>query len=158
MEKLKGLERLMEVAGNMRELRRGIEEAECEVAAGGGQGGVIPFLPVVMKDATFVVEGNVDFVDGGVGVSPEQDGEMGDTPKLVNFDKYRTLSRILSRYMSSVNDYRLEVGEGAKSVEGVVGRVVEERMRWVEDGEGKGEGFWMRWGVECAGRCQGEEE
>ncbi|KAJ3153431.1 Protein fam72a [Geranomyces michiganensis] len=58
MDKLRMLERMLDLGGNMRELRRQIEAVE---EAGGG--GFVMFLPVLMKDATFVVEGNKEFVD-----------------------------------------------------------------------------------------------
>ncbi|KAJ3004399.1 hypothetical protein HKX48_001238 [Thoreauomyces humboldtii] len=54
MDKLKRLDQLLDVAGNMRHLRKATETSDTA--------GVVPFLPVVMKDATFVVEGNPDHV------------------------------------------------------------------------------------------------
>ncbi|TPX61505.1 hypothetical protein PhCBS80983_g01074 [Powellomyces hirtus] len=65
MEKLKVLEKLLDVSGNMRELRRALDSSSgvgADGEIGGGAGGVVPFLPVVMKDATFVVEGNPEYV------------------------------------------------------------------------------------------------
>ncbi|KAJ3194741.1 hypothetical protein HDU67_004615, partial [Dinochytrium kinnereticum] len=45
---------------------------------------VIPFFPLVMKDVTFLNDGNQ-------GVRPSE-------PELINFDKYRNLCAVLGRY------------------------------------------------------------
>ncbi|KAJ3092550.1 hypothetical protein HK102_005830 [Quaeritorhiza haematococci] len=57
----------------------------------------VPFFPVVMKDATFVIDGNPAFFVGKEG--KDESKPTKSEGFLVNFDKYRTLSKILSRYI-----------------------------------------------------------
>ncbi|KAJ3166833.1 hypothetical protein HDU88_002918 [Geranomyces variabilis] len=129
MEKLRTLERLLDLGENMKELRRQVKAVE----AGGG--GFVMFLPVFMKDATFVVEGNKEFVErtevvrgfGNEGLAEDAGGESDDTgvllddkndptitdlvPRasppapLVNFDKYRKLTGDLRRHMDAAARY-----------------------------------------------------
>ncbi|KAJ3184167.1 hypothetical protein HDU87_005013 [Geranomyces variabilis] len=129
MEKLRTLERLLDLGENMKELRRQVKAVE----AGGG--GFVMFLPVFMKDATFVVEGNKEFVErtevvrgfGNEGMADDAVGESDDVgshlddkndptitdlvPRasppapLVNFDKYRKLTGDLRRHMDAAARY-----------------------------------------------------
>ncbi|TPX70434.1 hypothetical protein SpCBS45565_g01852 [Spizellomyces sp. 'palustris'] len=162
LEKMRALERLMDLSGNMRELRRAVEEET--------EGGVVPFLPVVMKDATFVVEGNPEFIaptilhptDASQSSSQEAGNDndrASSDPTLINFDKYRTLTRILGRYMSSVRSHMwIDPTSPAEGLQ-IITNVVESRLRFADDeGIGRGEGYCMRWAWECSGRCAGEDE
>ncbi|KAI8846923.1 hypothetical protein BC829DRAFT_397455 [Chytridium lagenaria] len=52
---------------------------------------IVPFFPIVMKDVTFLNDGNPGFKHV---VEPSDD----DAPLLINFDKYRNLCTVLQRY------------------------------------------------------------
>ncbi|KAI8994427.1 ras guanine nucleotide exchange factor domain-containing protein [Gaertneriomyces semiglobifer] len=212
-ERWKRVESAMDVGGNMKGMREALKFAE------GAGGGAVPCLAVVLKDGTFVVEGNRDWVDveHQEMESPSSDNMVTDTKtdavpadsttdtetstptattttttecvntsdsahsvtRLINFDKYRTLTRILSRYISHVEAYTFpslastsasssssaSVSDGGFSIPfdsssfyGLdhVRAVVESRMRWSDDE--RYEGDVGKWAWECAGRCGGEEE
>ncbi|KAI8820508.1 ras guanine nucleotide exchange factor domain-containing protein [Fimicolochytrium jonesii] len=148
MDKLKTLEKLLDVSGNMRELRKAIDENG--VVGDGPDGtGVVPFFPVVMKDVTFIVEGNPQYVErilvgsadmdpsnqiAPMKAAPEHNGietpagnpsrgddeDIPDQAPLINFDKYRTLCQVLAKYMKYVESYTWEAPLVAPSITAMV--------------------------------------
>ncbi|KAJ3033743.1 hypothetical protein HDV00_005864 [Rhizophlyctis rosea] len=160
---LTSLEKLLDPSGNMRNYRKALATATTSgVNPATGQvstpGPCVPFFPVVMKDVTFVMDGNPAFVEGwGEGVNAIVGGSgAGDSMttlvggeegmKLVNFDKYRSLSKIIAKYTSgsegSVGTSSDRHGAGASSVadfyNGTVGvmHVLPHLLRAVHGGGG----------------------
>ncbi|KAF9955177.1 hypothetical protein BGZ72_003949 [Mortierella alpina] len=114
MDTLRDLETLLDPSGNMRHYRQAIAEAEAPT---------IPFLPILLKDITFILDGNptmiasrvnvsdsstpavsnkdVEAMDFGAGAAAEEDesidtkvmGNGGNGGQLVNFDKFRRLTQ-----------------------------------------------------------------
>ncbi|KAK3830769.1 MAG: ras guanine nucleotide exchange factor domain-containing protein [Linnemannia elongata] len=114
METLKNLEVLMDPSGNMRCYRQAIAEAEAPT---------IPFLPILLKDITFILDGNPTMIASKANLSPEPQPSPTSAPvstsgsttptsapppstttptppnsnnkgaPLVNFDKFRRLTQ-----------------------------------------------------------------
>ncbi|KAG0066113.1 hypothetical protein BGZ89_007599 [Linnemannia elongata] len=62
METLKNLEALMDPSGNMRCYRQAVAEAEAPT---------IPFLPILLKDITFILDGNPTMIASKANLSPQ---------------------------------------------------------------------------------------
>ncbi|KAI9091003.1 ras guanine nucleotide exchange factor domain-containing protein [Phlyctochytrium arcticum] len=165
MERLKLMEKLLDLTGNMRELRRAIEE---DTACG-----ALPFLPVVMKDATFIVEGNPEFVEPAarntsdnpvISITTHADNATSHpnppmspsspSPQLINFDKYRTLTRNTDHYMALVDRYVWTEPLATPEALEAIPRIIESRLQSADDeGAGHIEGTFMRWATSCVARC-----
>ncbi|KAJ3299520.1 hypothetical protein HK104_008616 [Borealophlyctis nickersoniae] len=104
---LSSLEKLLDPSGNMRNYRRALAQATTPIISQhtGQQimpGCALPFFPVVMKDVTFVMDGNPAYSKKHGNEGPETEGEDWERWRLVNFDKYRNLSRIINRYIAGI--------------------------------------------------------
>ncbi|KAF9415896.1 hypothetical protein BGZ94_010363 [Podila epigama] len=130
METLSELEELLDITGNMRCYRQAISEVTAPA---------IPFLPILLKDITFILDGNPTWIESKVtpksspngsstrsshhetnssvtstattGSSSTSDAEpSSDTVQLVNFDKFRQLTRYVENAvdMARSADYSFE--------------------------------------------------
>ncbi|KAI8363440.1 ras guanine nucleotide exchange factor domain-containing protein [Mortierella sp. GBAus27b] len=63
METLRQLEKLLDISGNMRCYRQAFEEAEAPA---------IPFLPILLKDITFILDGNPTMIASRINASSQQ--------------------------------------------------------------------------------------
>ncbi|KAK3812948.1 MAG: ras guanine nucleotide exchange factor domain-containing protein [Benniella sp.] len=63
METLRQLEKLLDISGNMRYYRQAFEEAEAPA---------IPFLPILLKDITFILDGNPTKIPSRINASGQQ--------------------------------------------------------------------------------------
>ncbi|KAF9543040.1 hypothetical protein EC957_001324 [Mortierella hygrophila] len=114
METLKNLEALMDPSGNMRCYRQAVAEADAPT---------IPFLPILLKDITFILDGNSTMIASKANLSPQAQPDLTSAPiptsdsttptsttppstttptspksnntgaPLVNFDKFRRLTQ-----------------------------------------------------------------
>ncbi|KAF9908440.1 hypothetical protein EC991_009793 [Linnemannia zychae] len=73
METLKGLEALMDPSGNMRCYRQAIAEAEAPT---------IPFLPILLKDITFILDGNPTMIASKANLTTQQPAPSTTPPGL----------------------------------------------------------------------------
>ncbi|KAG0266652.1 hypothetical protein BG011_001499 [Mortierella polycephala] len=69
METLKGLETLLDPSGNMRCYRQAIAEAEAPT---------IPFLPILLKDITFILDGNPSMITPRTSISGQAPPVSGE--------------------------------------------------------------------------------
>ncbi|KAJ3118841.1 hypothetical protein HDU96_007583 [Phlyctochytrium bullatum] len=106
---LRELEALLDPSGNMRALRNAMaglatlgpassaaSTAPSIASTGTGaqlQGPLVPFFPLVMKDVTFLNDGNP-----GIRDPPTPGDNAPAPPALINFDKYRNLCTVLQKY------------------------------------------------------------
>ncbi|KAG0340499.1 hypothetical protein BG004_006385 [Podila humilis] len=123
METLKELEELLDISGNMRCYRQAIAEASAPA---------IPFLPILLKDITFILDGNPTMIPSKV-VAPSttttthstssttgttvigneassRPGSISATVQLVNFDKFRQLTQYVENAVDTARsaDYSFE--------------------------------------------------
>jgi hypothetical protein len=75
------LQKLLDVSLNMRYYRQKLQAAKSPM---------VPFLPVILKDRTFLIEGNQCY--------------LGNYPTLVNFSKFRSIQHFLIKIKSSTNE------------------------------------------------------
>ncbi|KAG0084493.1 hypothetical protein BGZ92_009833, partial [Podila epicladia] len=128
METLEELEQLLDISGNMRCYRQAIAEATAPA---------IPFLPILLKDITFILDGNPTMIASKVATStsptsngtqlPQQpnvpqapsvagnetssgSGTAAGTVQLVNFDKFRQLTQYVENAVDLARsvDYSFE--------------------------------------------------
>ncbi|KAG0018611.1 hypothetical protein BGZ81_010161 [Podila clonocystis] len=123
LETLKDLEQLLDISGNMRCYRQAIAEATAPA---------IPFLPILLKDITFILDGNPTMITSKVAIGTSStlngtrlhqqskiphipsvagdetssgSGKATGTVQLVNFDKFRQLTQ----YVENAVDLALSV-------------------------------------------------
>ncbi|KAI9199258.1 ras guanine nucleotide exchange factor domain-containing protein [Polychytrium aggregatum] len=84
---LETLEKLMDPSGNMRNYRKALAQV---------RGPAVPFFPMVMKDITFLMDGNPAMT------KPRSKSSSRQQQPLINFEKYRNISKILTEYRSFV--------------------------------------------------------
>ncbi|KAG0025623.1 hypothetical protein BGZ82_009919 [Podila clonocystis] len=128
LETLKDLEQLLDISGNMRCYRQAIAEATAPA---------IPFLPILLKDITFILDGNPTMITSKVAIGtsstlngtrlhqqsniPQTPSVAGDetssgsgkptgTVQLVNFDKFRQLTQYVENAVDLARsvDYSFE--------------------------------------------------
>ncbi|KAF9088187.1 hypothetical protein BGX23_007580 [Mortierella sp. AD031] len=71
METLRGLEALMDPSGNMRSYRQAIADAEAPI---------IPFLPILLKDITFILDGNPTMITSKTNLPNQVDPVSTSSP------------------------------------------------------------------------------
>ncbi|KAJ3108337.1 hypothetical protein HDU97_001462 [Phlyctochytrium planicorne] len=88
---LKEMETLLDPSGNMRNLRNAMSKAGVPS---------LPFFPIVMKDLTFLNDGNPGIRPPTLArtssASSNSSGSL--SPPLINFDKYRNLCGVIAKY------------------------------------------------------------
>lgn len=127
METLKELEQLLDISGNMRCYRQAIAEATAPA---------IPFLPILLKDITFILDGNPTMITSKISTSTSPTlhgtrlhqshvppvpfitgngnnlghGTTTGTVQLVNFDKFRQLTQYVENAVDMARsvDYSFE--------------------------------------------------
>ncbi|KAG0213942.1 hypothetical protein BGX28_003120 [Mortierella sp. GBA30] len=129
VETLRELEMLLDPSGNMRHYRQAISEAEAPT---------IPFLPILLKDITFILDGNPTMIASrahgsasptppvsGMGIPQAKNIGAGDAHEfvdlkvlgsdldgvqLVNFDKFRRLTQYVENAveMARIVDYSFD--------------------------------------------------
>ncbi|KAF9539850.1 Rap guanine nucleotide exchange factor 3, partial [Lunasporangiospora selenospora] len=77
METLKELEKLLDISNNMRYYRQAMAEAEAPT---------IPFLPILLKDITFILDGNQTMISSRANSSPasKQESQAPATGETTN--------------------------------------------------------------------------
>ncbi|KAJ1531195.1 Rap guanine nucleotide exchange factor 2, partial [Nowakowskiella sp. JEL0078] len=93
---LTSLERLLDPTGNMKNYRKALNSSKQPT---------IPFFPVVMKDLTFIIEGNSSTTNVSVTVSRNSSDTVVSSKSseseatMINLEKYRTLTKTMKFYM-----------------------------------------------------------
>ncbi|KAJ3177661.1 hypothetical protein HK101_010204 [Irineochytrium annulatum] len=101
---LRGLEQLLDPSANMRILRKAQSTSSTPS---------LPFFPLVMKDLTFLNDGNAatssatdSTISADPTVSTSSSGSSGNAKSipLINFEKYRGLVSMLAKYVQPASD------------------------------------------------------
>ncbi|KAJ1562711.1 hypothetical protein HK096_004969, partial [Nowakowskiella sp. JEL0078] len=101
------LEKLLDPTGNMKNYRKALNSSKQPT---------IPFFPVVMKDLTFIIEGNSSTTQSSAAaIRNSSDTFVSSKPSelettMINLDKYRTLVNTMKFYMdmSRTQKYQFE--------------------------------------------------
>ena len=100
-------------------------------------GPAVPLFPIVLKDATFVVEGNPAnySIDSKLNTDDADSGTSN--PPLINLDKYRTLVAVATAYLDIVKEaYPFETEFAKSSKHASLERIVEDRLLSSDDESG----------------------
>ncbi|TPX36040.1 hypothetical protein SmJEL517_g01717 [Synchytrium microbalum] len=113
------LEKLLDPSSNMKAYRIALSSIH--------QGQAVPLFPIVLKDATFVIEGSPPFAP-----LANETADKEQQPPLVNFDMYRTLVTIVTAYLDIVKEPYSFESDRKPHIE----RLIEDRLAAADDEAG----------------------
>ncbi|KAF9163847.1 hypothetical protein DFQ26_002072 [Actinomortierella ambigua] len=105
METLRSLEQLLDPTGNMKHYRQAMDNAEPPT---------IPFLPILLKDITFILDGNPTMIMSRGNHqhhhNAKNEARQGRAGELINFDKFRRLAQYVEQTvdMARLGSYSFE--------------------------------------------------